>query len=202
MLLTVPHWPSLSTLVHAIREGGEELSLPQASKAVRALEEELIVWKLGNAIALKEPSQLLDRLGEEWRPLSVKARQTYRLREKDIHWPMRLASDVGLNWSLTGTSSVSRYAVFSQGGPRQIAVSNLSRAAARLEGIPERVASFADVELIETEEPGAFFQCETDPTGLRWASRLQTWLDLQMGDARQQEAARDLRQQILSKVTP
>ncbi len=57
--------------------------------------------------------------------------------------------------------------------------------------------NFADVELFETSEAGFYFgnQCDTD--GLRWASRIQTWIELSNGDARQQDAAREIREQIL-----
>ena len=59
-----------------------------------------------------------------------------------------------------------------------------------LGGVPESVPGFADLELLETDEPGFFFETLTDENGVRWASRLQTWLELQAGDARQQAAAK------------
>jgi hypothetical protein len=95
---------------------------------------------------------------------------------------------------------VTRYATFSQGGPRRIAVSSLPLARSLLGGTPEPVPNFADLELMETDEPGFFFSNEIDENGVRWASKLQTWLELQSGDARQQEAARDLRDQILNET--
>jgi hypothetical protein len=201
MLLTQASWASLELLVGAIQEAGGRLSIPQGSKAVRSLEEDLIIQKQGNTIALKDSAQLLERLGKAWSPPKVKGRRAFRVKADDEFWPTQLNSDNQLQWSLTGSASISRYAVFPQGGPRQIAVSDLSLATSLLGGTPEPVASFADVELIETDEAGFFFQCETDDSGLRWASRLQTWLEMQAGDARQQAAAHDLRLQILSKAT-
>ena len=65
----------------------------------------------------------------------------------------------------------------------------------------ESIPSFADLELLETDEPGFFFETSTDENGVRWASRLQTWLELQAGDARQQAAARDMQRQILRGLT-
>ena len=64
----------------------------------------------------------------------------------------------------------------------------------------EPVPSFADIELMQTEDAGPFFDTEADENGVRWAGRLQAWLELQAGDARQQEAAKDLRTQILKEV--
>ncbi len=99
---------------------------------------------------------------------------------------------------MIGESSAQQYVVFSHGAPLRIAVSNLSQAESLLSGVPESVLGFADLELLETDEPGYFFETLTDETGVRWASRLQTWLELQSGDARQQAAGRDVKGQVLS----
>ena len=58
-LLSEPAWPSLSKMVHWIEQAGAVLSLGQASKAIRALEEDLIVSKIGGAIKLQEPLHFL-----------------------------------------------------------------------------------------------------------------------------------------------
>ena len=60
----------------------------------------------------------------------------------------------------------------------------------------------ADLELIETEEAGFYFGNEIDEKGDRWASRIQAWLELQSGDARQQDVAKDIREQILICAHP
>lgn len=199
MLLQRPKWESLSELAAAIQSAGVALSLPQASKAVQAMEEDLIVSKSAGVIALNEPLRLLDRLGREWRKPLVRAWQALRL-PKGMDWAGVLSTSPLLKWALTGESSVTRYAMFSQGGPRRIAVSSLPLALTLLGGTPESVPNFADVELVETDEAGFFFGNETDGKGVRWASRLQTWLELQSGDARQQDAAKDLREQILQEA--
>lgn len=196
MLLQRPRWESLSELAEAIQAAGAGLSLPQASKAVQAMDEDLIVSKSVGAITLREPLRLLDKLGSEWRKPWVRGRQALRL-PTGMDWARVLSSNPLLKWAMTGESSVTRYVMFSQGGPRLIAVSSLPLAITLLGGTTEPVPNFADVELMETQEPGFFFANETDEKGIRWASRLQTWLELQSGDARQQDAASDLRGQII-----
>jgi hypothetical protein len=119
-----------------------------------------------------------------------------------MDWAGALSSNPSLNWAVAGESSVTRHAIFSQGGPRRIMVSSLSQALKLLGGTPESVLNFADLELVETDEAGFFFDNEKDDKGIRWASRLQTWLELQSGDARQQDAAKDLRDQILKEGRP
>lgn len=199
MLLQRPKWESLSELAEAIQSAGVVLSLPQVSKAVQAMAEDLIVSKRAGVIAMNEPLRLLDKLGSEWRKPLMKASQALRL-PRGTDWAGILSTRPLLKWAVTGESSVTRYAMFSQGGPRRIVVSNLPQALTLLGGTPESVPNFADVEVSETEEAGFFFGNEIDEKGIRWASRLQSWLELKSGDARQQDAAKDLREQILKET--
>jgi len=218
MLLKQPHWQTLSELAASITSAGGELSLPQVSKAVQAMTEDLIVSKESGAIRLRDPLRLLDKLGGEWKKtrqfiiitsggrstkLEVNrlnhSRHSLRL-PKGTDWAQALSSAPELRWAVSGESSVNRYAMFAQGGPRRIVVSDIGLALARLGGTPEPVPSFADIELLQTEDPAAFFDQETDANGVRWAGKLQTWLELQAGDARQQEAAKEIREQILKEV--
>ncbi len=196
MLLMQPRWESLTGLAAGIRDAGTSLSLPQVSKAVQALAEELVVLKSRGTIMLTEPLRVLDQLAREWKRPPIRNRQSLRLAPRD-NWQQRLSLNSQLRWAVTGESSVSRYATFAQGGPRRIAVSSLSLAQSSLKGIPESVPSFADIELLETTEEGFFFANEIEAHGIRWANIVQTWLELRSGDARQQEAANDLQGLIL-----
>jgi len=199
MLLAKPAWPSLNALTAAIREAGCDLSLPQASKAIRALADDLTVEKDGRGIRQIAPLTLLDNLGAAWRKPVFTARLSLRLSAgQDLAKALSAAAD--LTWAVTGASSVLRFAAFAQGGPRQIAVSDLAKAQALLGGTIEPIASFADVELVETDEPGFFFMNEIDDRGLRWASKTQTWLELRAGDARQRQVADEIYRQLCLEV--
>jgi hypothetical protein len=161
--------------------------------------EDLITSKSAGVITLREPMRLLDNLGNEWRKPAIESKLGLRL-PPGIDWGERLSSNSSLKWAVTGESSVARYGVLSQGGPRRIAVSDTLEAMILLGGKPEPVTNFADVELLKTDEPGFFFGNEIDVRGIRWASKFQTWLELQAGDARQQETAKGLREQILKEA--
>ena len=78
-----------------------------------------------------------------------------------------------------------------------MAVSDLKLAESLLSLTPENVPSFADIVLMETNDDEAFFANEQDHEGIRFASRIQTWLELNAGDARQRETAKDLYQAII-----
>jgi hypothetical protein len=188
---------SLNDLWDGIRKAGGEMSLSQTSKAVAALAEDLIISKSKGILTLRDPVLLLDKLGRGWKKPLIQSRLNVRIPE-GTNWVAALSANPDMKWAVTGESSVSHYATFSQGGPQRIAVSALEGSLAALGGVPEPIPNYADVELLETEEPGFFFNTEIDEKGIRWASRLQTWLELQAGDGRQREAARDLRSQIIS----
>ena len=121
--------------------------------------------------------------------------------EPGVDWVKRLSAEPALEWALMGESSVTRYATFSQSGPRRVVVSGPESCTdiARRQNRSRR-QNFADLELVESEERGFFYANETDKNGVRWASRLQTWLELQSGDGRQQQAARDVRAQLLKGI--
>ncbi len=201
MLLDSPHWKSLTELTAALETAGEKLSLSQVSKAVQALKEDLIVSKHAGSISLIDPLRLLDKLGREWRKPATGSRLALRV-PPGTDWAGVLSSSPSLKWAVSGESSVSHYTMFSQGGPRHLVVSDAMLAMTLLQGTPEPITSFADFALIETDSPDFYFGNEIDDNGVRWASRLQTWLELQCGDARQQDAARELRKQLLEGTQP
>jgi hypothetical protein len=207
VLLQRGRWPSLGELHRAVEAGGMKISLSQVSKAVSALADERIVRKVDGEFILIDGRLLLDRLALAWR--SVRNPRPYacnlppgvplaEILARTAHGSSSRGKVV--EWAITGESSVSRYAAFSQGGPRKIAVSNLLAVADALGATKEVTPAFADVHFIETEEPGYYFANEKDGEGTRWASRLQTWLELQAGDARQRDVARDMESQIISEI--
>jgi hypothetical protein len=53
------------------------------------------------------------------------------------------------------------------------------------------------IVLIETQDDAALFANEQDEDGVRYASRIHIWLELNAGDARQRETAKDLYQSII-----
>lgn len=200
MFLSRARWESLAELADATEVAGCKVSMAQTSKTVQALKEDLIVSKSKTAITLSNPLSLLEKLGSEWRKLQSPRRQFLRL-PPNAQWARALESNPQLQWSLTGEASVKRYTMFAQSGPRRIAVTNLALALPLVGGVPEKVPNFADVELVETNEPGFYMGTEIDEDGVRWASKLQTWIELQAGDARQRDAAGDLRERLLREVT-
>lgn len=195
MLLVQNSFNTLAELVNAIRQNGGALSLSQASKAVHALQNDVILAKLGDAINLISVHDLLNRLGREWRAPIYKSRMALRL-PSGVTLSGAWQNAAGLSWAITGESSASHYLALSQSGPRRIVVTKMALAREMLGASIEPMRGYADVELLETDEPGFYFMNHVDAEGMRWASSLQTWLELQAGDARQKTAAADLYKQL------
>jgi hypothetical protein len=53
------------------------------------------------------------------------------------------------------------------------------------------------IVLIETQDDAAIFANEQDKDGVRYTSRIQTWIELNADDALQRETAKDLYQTII-----
>lgn len=201
MILSRRRWETLKELAEAVSKAGCGLSLSQVSKTVQALQEDLIVSKRDGGITLLDPVRLIDRIGDAWRkPESNDIRLLRLLSGTD--WARALGKVTGLRWTVSGESSARNYTALSEGGPLQIAVDDLAKATGALGGKVEVVPAFADIELLMTDDPGIYFQVKEDVAGRRWASRIQCWLELQAGDARQQQAADEVRAQILREVEP
>lgn len=196
-LVTKPRFESLGTLRNDMVAAGVAISLSQTSKAIKAMEEELLVIKKGRMIICPDRSQLLDKIGRAWRPPEITGR-TYLKTGVGISFLMPLRQLQNFRWAVTGQSCAQKYGGLGTGGPIQVAVTNLKSAELVLDWPQERIPAFATCELIETSDTSLYFQ-NLDHQNVYWASRIQTWLELSHGDARQQEAARNLRKQILKK---
>ena len=194
MLLEKPEWESLNVLVESINAGGGEISVPQVSKTLDALCEELIVFKKQRAIKLLEKIRLLDNLSKNYKKTKPDSRLALRLEPK-TEWPQRLKK-AGVRWTVSGESSAKRYSSLVESGPLRIYVSDMKKALDCLGGREEPVRNFADLDLCQTGDPCVFFDSKPDDSGMVWSSVLQTYLELMDGDARQRDAALLLREQL------
>ena len=90
----------------------------------------------------------------------------------------------------TGSASASHYGLISRLDRLQLYVESLSQASELLMLKPTRL--FPNVELLEEKSPVAYFDARNDRWE-RWASPTQTWLELSVGEPREQIAAQQLR---------
>jgi hypothetical protein len=168
----------------------QPMSLSTISKALKGLEQDLIVAREGAAARLLQAEKLLDKLVENYTAPKV---------EEVINWklPTSLGEEerkevlVGAFSSkipavLTGAASVSRYAVMQAGETLSIYCPDPKGWLSKLPGIP--ADRFPTLSIIQTEDASVYFDARQDE-GLVWASPLQTYLELMAGDKRDQETA-------------
>lgn len=195
VFFSVPQFESLKHLHETVNARKVKISLSQVSKAVSALEEELIIASPKKSIYILDPEKLLLKLAANWKP-QKRSKIYLRLRDKFEKALSRLNDAPELEWAVTGESSVQQYMSFSEGGVPIVAVSKFASAMNLIDARIEHVPNFADVCLVESAEPGYYFENLIDVEGVRWASKLQTWIELKNGDSRQQDAASSLYQYL------
>ncbi len=176
------------------------MSLSTVSKALKALEDDLIITREGG-IGLLQPEKLLQKLRDNYEPPIIRGRVRLKVfhEEGALAELLREASqESGLPLVATGASSAGRYAAL-QGGPV------LSLYCPRLDGMMERMQGsetdrFPDLELVETVDETVYFDARQGD-GFMWASPLQAYLELMAGDKRDQETADQVRSFIMSHLS-
>lgn len=169
------------------------MSFPTVSKALKALEEDLIVGRNDN-IRLLQPDKLLEQLSSNYQPPNVRERVRLKVEQGVVEMLRRLSQKESLPVIATGTSSVSRYAVMQRGDMFSIYSPRIETLLDNLPG--SRTDRFPNLELIETEDETVFFDAREE-NDFWWASPIQTYLELMAGDKRDRETADQVKSFLL-----
>lgn len=208
-LLACPVLPNAESLRTEIRRRGGEVSQPVVSRALKAFREDLIIGSQDRmGLVLLQPEKLLDRLAEQWMGIV----ERWRKAGNTVLWTGRV----------TGTPMESLPIIFKQPRIRQHQLvmtgltSSIQHTHLTLEttqylytnaigtlfdGVQvTETRRFPNLELLFPPDDAVFFDAVTDAAGVRWASALQTYLELVVGDARLQQSAGELRAALLDEV--
>jgi hypothetical protein len=175
------------------------MSLSTVSKALKTLEEDLIIGR-NNTIRLLQLEGLLEKLSENYLPPTIKERVRLKISEESgtIEELLRNKSQsIGLPLAAAGTSSVGQYAVMQRGDMVSIYCPRLERLIERLPG--SQTDRFPNLELIETEDETVYFDARQEGI-FWWASPVQVYLELMAGDKRDQETAEQVKSYILKNL--
>ncbi len=172
------------------------MSLSTVSKALKTLEEDLIVLRK-NTIKLMQPDILLEKLAQNYDKPAVKRRIRMKVSENEETLPgllLKISQDLDLPLVATGMSSITQYAVMQSGDL-------LSVYCPRLEGLLELLPGdqsnrFPNLELLETEDETIYFDARQQG-GFCWTSPVQVYLELMSGDKRDQEAAEQVKSLLM-----
>ena len=173
------------------------MSLSTVSKVLKTMVEDLIITRT-EAIRLLQPDKLLEKLRENYNPPAVKERIRLKISENNKSI-LKLLSEQSQQLDLpliaSGTSSVTRYTVMQRGDLLTVYCPKVEML---LEKLPGRQSDrFPNLELLETEDEPVYFDARQED-GFWWASPLQVYMELMVGDKRDQETAEQLKALILN----
>jgi hypothetical protein len=175
------------------------MSLSTVSKALKTLEEDLVVTRKPT-IRLFQPDKLLGKLNENYESPTIRQRVRLKLQEESgniLELLSRQSQALGLPFVASGTSSVTRYAVMQRGEMLSV---YCPRADSLLQGLPDsQSVRFPNLEIVETEDETVYFDARQEGD-FWWASPVQVYLELMTGDKRDQETAEQVKSLILEDI--
>jgi hypothetical protein len=173
------------------------MSLSTVSKVLKTMVEDLIITRT-ETIRLLQPDKLLEKLYENYNPPVVKERIRLKIQENNTSI-LKLLSEQSQQLELpliaSGTSSVTRYTVMQRGDLLTVYCPKVEMLLERLPG--SQSDRFPNLELLETEDEPVYFDARQED-GFWWASPLQVYMELMVGDKRDQETAEQLKTLILN----
>jgi hypothetical protein len=176
------------------------ISLATVSKALKGLEEDLIVSRGDTGISLVQPDKLLDKLAASftWDKNRASIRAKVPADGDQLLETLTEAADaLKLPLVATGTASVSQYAVMQRGPVLSVYCTEPEALLKRVGGtVTDR---FPNVEIMEADESLFYFDAR-GKGGFRWASPVQVYLELMAGDKRDRETAEQVRDFILNSI--
>ncbi|MCW5765169.1 MAG: hypothetical protein KIT68_04250 [Phycisphaeraceae bacterium] len=197
-LLLRPTAASLSDLDQFIRSRGGKITLTTISKALRRMEDDVLIERSGGQARLLQPDELLQKLLSAYRPAKTRRRLLASTR-LDRETLCRRISTSDATAVLSGQSSTDRYAVMGREDVMRFYCSSIATIEKSLGSDLRPGDRFANVELLETGDATVYFDARSEGT-VPFASPIQTYLELSAGDKREQETADQVRKLILTEL--
>ena len=172
------------------------MSLSTVSKALKTLEEDLIIARK-DTIRLLQPDGLLQKLSDNYTPPKINGQIRLKIPEEmgTIRDFLRKESqDLSTPLVAAGTSSVGQYAVMQRGDLLSVYCPRTDILLERISG--NQSDRFPNLELLETEDETAYFDARQEDD-FWWASPVQVYLELMLGDKRDQETAEQVKSYIM-----
>lgn len=201
--LLKPAFSQVKNIVKLLEQRGGGVAFSTVSKALKRLEDELVVTRQGDAIHLLQADVLLDNLAANYEPPEIEERYRGKcdLPGNEIIRRLTLAVPAkNGKLIMTGSASSEKYATMA-GEPVVSLYTSLSPSellAWSNIGVKE-TGRFANLEILRTTDPRMFFDPRVED-GLPFASPVQTYLELATGDKRQKDAAEQVRRGILASL--
>lgn len=182
--------------------GGHEaaISLSTVSKALKVLEDDLIVSRENGVIRLIQPEKLLDKMVANYAPPLVRrflvGKSPYGIQELGQRF---LENSARYRVWVTGTGmgSVDHYATMARGDFSSVYCTDLYRLLTGVEF--KETTRFSNLEIVETNDKTVYFDTRLQE-GFNWASPVQTYLELMAGGQREKDTAIQVKAVILADI--
>lgn len=204
VFLVEPYFERVSDVVQEITARRGNITLSTVSKALKQLEQDLVVKRSAREIKLLQADKLLDRLSSNYRNSSPKPSLRCKLttqKKKPIEALLADAADQAKERIvLTGESSVNYYASLAVEPILSFYCSNFEKLDLQKHGCQIDYASrFPNVEIYKTVAEEVFFDSRK-VDGCWVSSPVQTYCELSASDKRGAEAAQDVARSIISEL--
>lgn len=187
-----PVYTSVQQIVEEIETRGGFVTQPTVSKALKQLEEDVIIWRDKNEIKLVQPDKLLDRLVANYKRPHVLSELSFKFESDFEQIPNQIfftVKQAKAKIVLGGAVSVNEYATMAREKQYIFYCNKDSEAIIKMLGKPIAINSrFPNVTLIETEDPTVYFDMRIRNQN-SIASPIQVYLELMSGDKREKETA-------------
>ncbi|HUU22653.1 MAG TPA: hypothetical protein VM389_08975 [Phycisphaerae bacterium] len=201
--LIQPEYPQVKDIVGLLKQRGGSVAFSTVSKALKRLEEDLVLSREGDTIRLLQADVLLDRLAANYEPPDLKERYRGKCGLPVDEIVRGLASVVSAGTGklvMTGAASGERYATMAREPMVSLYVSVPPGHLLAASGIDvKETERFANLEILWTADARVFFDPRVED-GLPFASPIQAYLELVTGDKRQKDAAEQVRRGILAPL--
>jgi hypothetical protein len=197
-LLENPLQTKLDDLQRDVEAKGGQLSQALVSRAMQALEADLIAapkkhWRA----SLVQPEAAIDKLAFAWSRVPSSLLWRGRVGVPVERFLPTLFQNAPGRIAMTGLGSITQYASFSLENTVYLYADTVTDLLQNLSA--ERTDRFANLEIRYCKDPGVFFDTRPDQNGVNWASPLQTFLEGFNGDTRTREAVIPLKARLIAE---
>jgi hypothetical protein len=189
-----PAYSSVREILEEIQRRGGEITLSTVSKALKGLEEDLLVGR-GETIRILQPGRMLDLLVQNYRAPDIMHRR--RVRFPDRWRSLRHFAQNAQEYDISIVGDLpSRYVIMPESEDfMRLYTTSIESMTQDVE--LEDTSRFPNMELIETRDQAVYFDPSTEQQ-FPFISPLQTYLMLSAGGKREQEAAAQLRPDLIA----
>lgn len=205
VFLIKPTYNSVSEILSEIVARGGETTLSTISKALKQMEEDLVIEKSKKQIRLIQADKLLDSLAQNYEQPRISEQIRCKLSsasEENKQQIGLVCNKAHIRLALSGTSSATKYTTMAREPLDIYYCSKIPFRELEAAGIKiEKQSRFPNFEFRETDSQLVFFDMRKDSDGTYAAPPLQSYLELIKSDKRGQETAEQIRQGILEDIT-